>query len=204
MKKNIVYFSYSKIIFTLFENTNGVTEENMAKKNIPAKSTWDGNAFAFLFTILAQLVVFALFVGAGAYLATFKVLSNGTPWMEDIKNPTTIALVLAGAVLAAIGFCWACIIGIKYKAKHTIVNGQRMQFKSNTIALFFNVIKWTIFTVITVGIYLLWLPASVRRWVSSHMTFAPANNEAVRGQDYTLSYFQVDDNGNREEFNFVG
>ena len=176
----------------------------MAKK-APMKSTWDGNAFAFLFTVIKQLVVLALFGGAGAYLAMNKVLNNGTPWLEDIKNPMVIAFVAAGLALAALGFAWACIIGLKYKAKHTIVNGQRMQFKACTLGLFFTMIKWVIFTVITVGIYLLFLPTSIRRWVYKHTTFAAEKEAtpAVLGEDYTLSYFRVDENGFREEFTYT-
>lgn len=184
----------------------------MAKKNKEleavdvAVSKWDGRALNAIGMRLAQLLVFDIFAVVGIYLAGMNVIDNGSPLAEDLKNPTTIAMILIGIVIFGIGFCWANIIGLKYRRKHTIVCGQRMRFTANTWNLFWNCVKWAILSVITVGIYLIWLPTKVRKWTRKHTVSEPVEEEVEEDEEeddniveYPIKYFTVDDDGNYEE-----
>lgn len=174
-----------------------------------AVSKWDGRALNAIGMRLAQLLVFGIFAVVGVYLACMNVVGNGKPWTEDIKDVSTLAMVLVGIVIFAIGFCWANIIGLKYRRKHTIVCGQRMRFTANTWNLFWNCVKWAILSVITVGIYLIWLPTKVRKWTRKHTVSEPVEDEECDEEDdeekeeniieYPIKYFTVDDDGNYEE-----
>ncbi len=179
----------------------------MAKNNeqeVILESKWDGRLLNYIGKSLLQLLVFGIFAGIGVYLACMNVVGQGGPWYEDIQEPTTLALVAVGAILCGIGFCWACIIGIKYDIKHSVVSGNRMKFKANTWNLFWNCVKWTILTIITIGIYALWMPIKVRKWTLKH-TVCELDEEYIEEEEeeeeilYPITYYTVDDDGNYEE-----
>ncbi len=181
----------------------------MAKKDteleVIGESKWDGRMLTSLGKLLLQILVLAIFCGTGLYLGCMNIVGQGGTWIEDIQNPTTLVYVVIGAGLCGIGFCWACIIGLKYNIKHRIVCGQRLQFNANTINLVFNCIKWVILSAITCGIYLIWLPTKIRKWACKHTTFAPEVEEEVEEEEeveYPITYYTVDDEGNYEEMIF--
>ena len=142
----------------------------MAKKELVVgrASKFDGGLLALWGTRILQCIVFGVFAVVGAFIATRKFdLSIGI--IANLKKLSTLAFLFIGFVIAAFGFCWACIIGIKWEAKHTVVSGQRMKFKAGSINLFFTCVKWTILTAITLGIYGLWMPIKIRKWVTKHV-----------------------------------
>lgn len=61
-----------------------------------------------------------------------------------------------------------------WETKHTVINGKRLQFDGNALQLFGNWIKWFLLTVITLGIYGLWLPIKLRKWKTMHTSFVEA------------------------------
>ena len=147
----------------------------MAKKNKNVQvansvSKFNGGLLSLIGCVIVMFLVAAIMIGVGAYLASMNVIGNGTPWQEDIATPTVIALLIAGALFAAIGVCWAEIKLIKWETKHTIISGIKFKFNGNALQLFGNIVKWTILTVITIGIYGLWLPIKVRQWRVKHTT----------------------------------
>lgn len=184
----------------------------MAKKNkeleavdMTTVSKWDGRALNAIGMRLAQLLVFGVFALAGIYVACMNIVGKGGTWIEDLQNPTNIIMLVVGIAIFGIGFCWANIIGLKYRRKHTIVCGQRMKFNTNTWNLFWNCVKWFILSVITVGIYLIWLPTKVRKWTRKHTVSEPVEVEGEEEEEeenvvqYPIKYFTVDDDGNYEE-----
>lgn len=149
----------------------------MAKKNKKVQvannsnvSEFNGGLLSLIGCGIMMTLVMVIMIGLGAYLATMNVIGNGPAWQEDIKDPMVIALIVVGGILAAIGLCWACIKLIKWETKHTIISGNQLKFKGNALQLFGNCIKWAFLTVITVGIYGLWLPIKVRKWRVKHTT----------------------------------
>ena len=157
---------------------------------------WDGNPAFFLL----QFFVFIVFLAGGVVLAGYRLFRNSTPLLQDLKNPINLAFIAAGMLVAVIGFCVACVMGAKYNAKHTIINGKRMSFKAGFFSLLFNMVKWFVFVVITLGLYIFWVPASVKKWLVEN-TVPSANVEATN-PNYQVSYYTVDENGVREQMMF--
>lgn len=118
-------------------------------------SKFDGKLRGRIGKGILQLLAIAIMGGIG-YVA-----------FTALEGVAGIAIL---GVCAAIGLCWARIIKLKWKAKHTIVSGYRMKFKASALGLFFNILKWIFLSVITVGIYALWLPIKVKQWRAKHTT----------------------------------
>lgn len=72
------------------------------------------------------------------------------------------------------GICypWSITMILSWKARHTVINGRRLEFKGTAIGLFGNWIKWWFFTIITLGIYSFWLFIAMEKWKTKHTVFA--------------------------------
>ncbi len=175
----------------------------MAKKApVVNESKWDGRLLTYIGSWILRLLVLAIFVAAGFVVATLNILDNGKPLADDLQVPMNWVYIALGGILCGIGFCWFCIIGLKYDIKHRVVCGQRMKLKANTWNLFWNCVKWIVLTVITCGIYGLWLPIKIRKWAGKHTVCAPEEAEDEDDDnlvEYPITYYTVDDDGNCEE-----
>ena len=60
---------------------------------------------------------------------------------------------------------------INWEAEHTVIEGKRLRFDGNGTQLFGSWIKWFLLTIITLGIYGLWLPIKMKKWVTKHTFF---------------------------------
>ena len=58
-----------------------------------------------------------------------------------------------------------------WKVKHTVIEGKRLCFDGSATQLFGNWIKWLLLTVITLGIYGLWVRIKMTQWVTKHTHF---------------------------------
>ena len=69
-----------------------------------------------------------------------------------------------------LGICypWAFCIVYSWEAKHTVVDGHRLDFDGKAIQLFGKWIKWLFFCVITLGIYSFWLAIALKKWKIKH------------------------------------
>ena len=67
-----------------------------------------------------------------------------------------------------IGMPWAICLRERWYAKHTIIDGEQLQFDGKGIQLIGNYIKWFLLTIITLGIYSFWLNIKMKKWVVSH------------------------------------
>ena len=63
---------------------------------------------------------------------------------------------------------WAVCKKQNWLAKHTIIDGKQMVFDGTGGQLFGQYIKWVLLTIITFGIYSLWLSIKMHAWVVSH------------------------------------
>ena len=114
------------------------------------------------------------------------------PTVKDIPKPTQEAPVKAlevsyfdgstwsyigwwflGALITVltlgVGLAWAQCMFWRYRAKHTVVCGRRLTFDGTGLQLFENYLVWGVLTVITLGIYGLWIPFKVRSWYCGHL-----------------------------------
>lgn len=66
---------------------------------------------------------------------------------------------------------WAKCMLYSYQIKHTVYNGKRLKFEGTGGDLFVNMFKWIFFTIITLGIYSLFVPIKKTKWVISNIHF---------------------------------
>ncbi len=79
-----------------------------------------------------------------------------------------LAALITVATLG-IGLAWGQCMFWRYRAKHTVVCGRRLTFDGTGLQLFENYLVWGVLTVITLGIYGLWVPFKVRSWYCGHL-----------------------------------
>jgi uncharacterized membrane protein YjgN (DUF898 family) len=83
-------------------------------------------------------------------------------------------LAFAITVLSlGIAYPYALVLRQRWRAKHTYVNGHRLVFVGTGIGLFGLWIKWLLLSVITFGVYLLWVVARIQKWVVENTDFDP-------------------------------
>ncbi len=70
-----------------------------------------------------------------------------------------------------IAYPWAECRLLRWKCKHTVVDGKREAFDGKGVQLFGKYILWVFLTIITFGIYALWLGIKMRKWFASHTRF---------------------------------
>ena len=65
------------------------------------------------------------------------------------------------------GICYpfAVVLRHRWRARHTIIDGRRLVFRGSAIGLFGNWIKWLLLSIVTIGIYLLWVMPRVNKWI---------------------------------------
>lgn len=78
---------------------------------------------------------------------------------------------LITSLTLGICFPWAYCMVYGWEAKHTVINGKRLQFDGTAIQLFGNWIKWLFLCIITLGIYGFWLNISLKKWKVKHTHF---------------------------------
>lgn len=72
-----------------------------------------------------------------------------------------------------LGIClpWAYYMIYRWEAKHTVINGRRLEFDGTAVQLFGNWLKWLCLTVITFGIYGFWVNIRLKQWKVKHTHF---------------------------------
>ena len=156
----------------------------MAKKLKKAKvnnSVFTGRLLNLIGTWILQILIIVLMGGIGVALV---MLVGGVGQEGTEIGGLQIALIAVAAFLVLLGLAWAEIRFIKWETKHTVISGNSIKFNGNAFQLLGNCIKWTFLTIITVGIYALWLPIKVRKWKTQHMEL-----QAVYGYDYGQVHF---------------
>ena len=145
------------------------------KKSQVNNSVFTGRLLNLIGTWIVMFLIIGIMAGAGVALVMTIGKDGGT--MQLVAIAVT-------AVLSLIGLAWAAIRFIKWDTKHTVISGNSIKFNGNAFQLLGNCIKWTFLTIITVGIYALWLPIKVRKWKVKHMELQP-----VYGYDYGQVHF---------------
>ena len=108
--------------------------------------------------------------------------------MEETLNTVNTESFFDGVLLQLIGwqilgslvtfltlgicFPWAYCMVYRWEAKHTVINGRRLQFDGTATQLLGKWILWLILTFITFGIYGFWLNIKLKQWKVKHTHFA--------------------------------
>lgn len=77
---------------------------------------------------------------------------------------------------------WAEKFIIAYKIEHTVYNGKRLKFEGTGASLFVQMFKWIFLSIITLGIYSLWIPLKKENWIYSNTHFE--DEEFIKGDSY--------------------
>mgnify|MGYP002624683397 CR=1 FL=1 len=86
------------------------------------------------------------------------------------------------AITAGIAKPWADVIFYKYMFSHTIYDGKRLAFRGSGEELFVERFKWIFFSIITLGIYLFWIPVKKQKWIVSNLYFE--EDDYSRGESF--------------------
>ena len=91
---------------------------------------------------------------------------------------TYIGTGLLGFLITVLtlGICYpfALVLGERWRAKHSFIDGQRLVFTGTAIGLFGLWIKWFLLIVITLGIYVFWVVPRITAWKWEHTNFESA------------------------------
>ena len=71
-------------------------------------------------------------------------------------------------ITLSFGVYWAICYRERWYAKHTVIDGARLEFDGKGIQLFGKLFVWFLLTVITLGIYSFWLAVKKQKWLMSH------------------------------------
>lgn len=88
---------------------------------------------------------------------------------------TFIGTALLGALITicTLGICYpfALVLRERWRAKHSTIDGYPLVFTGSATALFGNWLKWLALSIITLGIYLLWVGPRITEWKWEHTDF---------------------------------
>lgn len=155
-----------------------------AKKCAANGSKFDGGLLGMIGTgILSGLA--ALAATAIGVLVLVVCASASNVNFDNLEALTISPLLIVGIVVLALcvffGAAWASVISFRWSTRHTVIGGKRLRFDGTAWQLFWTELKWLFFTVITIGIYGLWLPIKAAKWQTKHTVFedgtcVPAND----------------------------
>lgn len=155
--------------------------------DMPGLSFFDGTVgqyfgymilFGFLNMLVVAMPVILMFVGGGM---TSPQLVDGV-WVInaniDLANMSTmyIILMIVTAVLALlvslIVMSWMYTVLLRWMSHHTIVNDHRLVFVGRPAELLKKIVIYWLLTMITFGIFAIWIPVKLLRWKAAHTRFA--------------------------------
>ena len=84
---------------------------------------------------------------------------------------TGILAFLITVLTFGLFYPYALVLMQRWRAKHTYINGVRLEFNGSAIGLFGNWIKWFFLCIITFGIYSFWVMPRIQKWIVEHTDF---------------------------------
>ena len=154
---------------------------------IKSESYFDGGLLQLIGYKLLGALIITLTLGiysfwVGIKLKKWRVSHTHTSSGAQVESSFDGGLLqlrgygFLGVIISTVtlGIClpWAYTMLYNWEAKHTVINGFRLQFDGSAIGLFGNWIKWFLLSIITLGIYSLWIPIKLKKWRISHTYFA--------------------------------
>lgn len=81
--------------------------------------------------------------------------------------------------VCTLGICYpfALVLGQRWRAKHSYIDGQRLAFTGSAWGLFGNWLKWLLLCIVTLGIYGFWVGPRLARWKWEHTDFDPVGRQ---------------------------
>lgn len=152
-------------------------------------SRFDGGLLGLIGTNILAFLAFIFSVAVGAIFFAV-VFFFGKDLLAGIKDAQTHNIVLyvlygVGGIFAFLGVLHGVAamttVSLRWTVRHTEINGRRLKFDGKARQLMGNYIKWFFLTLITIGIYGLWLGIKQKQWEVKHTVFA--ENDATVAED---------------------
>ena len=75
-----------------------------------------------------------------------------------------LSVGLAGFFTFGLAAPWAFCYRERWVAKHTYIEGHQLHFVGKTIDLWLSLLKWTVFSILTLGLYSFVVPIRFQQW----------------------------------------
>lgn len=82
-----------------------------------------------------------------------------------------LGLNLLTIISLFIALPWTACIYYRWEAKHTVINGRRLVFDGRGVQLFGRYMLWFLLSIITFGIFIIFLSMRLLKWKTSHTHF---------------------------------
>ena len=83
--------------------------------------------------------------------------------------------LLISALVLEIWYPFALVRRERLKAKHSYIDGRQLVFTGSAWVLFGHWMKWLLLTVVTLGIYALWIGPRIQKWKYEHTALAESD-----------------------------
>ena len=104
-----------------------------------------------------------------------EIVKSGSGYYFDGGLLQLIGWYILGFLitLVTLGICypWAITMIYSWEAKHTVLDGRRLQFKGTAVGLFVQWMKWWFLCLITLGIYGFWVGIALKKWKTKNLEF---------------------------------
>ncbi len=84
---------------------------------------------------------------------------------------TAILAFLVTVFTLGICYPFALVLRERWRAKHSLINGQLLVFTGSATGLFGLWLKWMLLFIVTAGIYAFWISPRLARWKWEHTGF---------------------------------
>jgi uncharacterized membrane protein YjgN (DUF898 family) len=100
--------------------------------------------------------------------------SNEFKFVGGAANYLGTAILAFCITVFTIGIMYpfALVLMERWKAKHATIDGRRVVFTGTGLGLFGLWIKWLVLSIITLGIYTLWVGPQIQKWKWENLSFA--------------------------------
>ena len=161
----------------------------MAKKNketqVASVSGFKASLWSLIGCGVVMLICIAIMTGIGA-----GIVYGVNGFKFDNLGTVDYAVFGVAGVFVLIGLAWAAIKYFKWEAKHLVISDTKFVFKANALQLLGTCIKWLFVTVITVGLFIFWLPIKAKNWKAKH-TFIDKEAAVAANDNYGYPQPQV-------------
>ena len=89
---------------------------------------------------------------------------------------------LITAITLGIAAPWGACMIYSYQINHTVYNGKRLKFEGTGGDLFVNAFKWVLLSIVTLGIYVLFIPVRKTQWVISNIHYE--DEHLIKGESF--------------------
>lgn len=119
---------------------------------------------------------------------TYKSKYKESQFTGDMFGMLAVNLVtvFVTGITFSLAYPWILCWREKWFKEHTYINGRQLYFTGTGMQLFGNWLKWVLLTIITCGIYSLWLPVKIEQWSVKHTCFADQALFAPKESEFDL------------------